>query len=384
MEFSNNLPKREDINNIVFKTCSNRMTIQLIRYKNEDWWCIKCDDLPDRFIKKLSSETIFSIIKFFGFLDNDSCMNYSKGLYFTGNPLHIENNETLDYLSKEQRNVIGVPQLNENSGNCWFCALLFIMFFNATLKEFLFRYFPKDLQNISNNILNDPKTASNFKRILYYYYAFGDDPQQDPAFDGQNGFAQFCILCSKFDIPIVCLMPKTLYDDADDMLEFELDIFDQKDRKCRIRRNAKNGEKSLLVVKIHHTKWLIRRRIIFEKRRYKLAGMLIASEACGHQVGCSTLNMNITRFALSDADAISHKVPTLFWHIAIHTGESKKEYKKRWLEQWEKMIPINMFSEACDLNPANSRNSRMIHEHKKAINNDEIGVVNSEIFYLSE
>lgn len=360
-----------------YETCDRGTNIQPHVYKGERWWCIRSTNQVDRWVRLADAMFLKNLATHYGFIDGNGCVNAHRTSVHQTDPTPVRTDVTLDGLNSEQRGTMGIPQRLHNSGMCWFCALIFVMFFSKQLRAFFRGYMPPDMAEMTQNILNDPEVAERFRRHLYNKFSVGDRPGQDPELDGQNGFTQLCVLAGKLDIPIVRFF-------APKMHEMRDPVRDQRGFEVPVRSQPRAGEASLLAVRCFRTKWTPSRRIVHRGRRYKLAAMLIGSEHCGHQIGASTCDLRVCRWALADSDMRQNGVGPMFWSLTQKKTESRPEFKTRWRKMWDDVVPVTIFgrSQLCDLNPVNRPSMDLERFAKKVRHVSTPGVVNTDYIYI--
>ena len=367
------------IREVEYSSCDGQMRVRCFMYKNEKWWCVSSPGHPDRWVKLHNDGAIAPFVKSYAYIDQKGCVNSVVGRYLTGAPISLTSNRTLDGLNATQRATTGIPQRVHNSGLCWYCAMCFVMFFPKQMRDLLFAKGTPEFRAMSQGVLNNPTAAEKLRRFLYNRYALGDVPDQHPELDGQNGFSQMCILMAHFDIPIIRLFGPKHYEIKDS-------ITDQRGNRLNLRSNPREGEASLLAVRCFRTKWMPKRRLTHNGRRYKLIALLIGSEHCGHQIAASTCDLRICRWAVSDSDATQRGIGPMFWSIHQKPGESRESFKRQWQQMWEHLIPVTIFgrSEMCDLNPTN-RPTHELEKYAKIVGqNSKPGVVNTDYIYINE
>ena len=358
---------------IRFRSCTGLITIQNLssahRINNESWWVILSENRPTRFVKFSDGfQTANLFLKHYQLVDEKGCLNHNAK-WTSEKKLCTELNVPTRF-----RHVNGVPQRVYNSGLCWYCAMCFCMFFSQQMRTLLCSKLPKDMQQFCDTILVNPEDAETFRRLLYSKYSVGDKPDQNPELDGQNGFGQFCILLAKLKIPLIRIL-------APGMEEIRTPVLDQDEKVCQVRYRPLSKESSILCVRCFRTQWHPQRRIDFDGRRYHLCCIFIGSEYCGHQIGASTCDMRVCRWACADSDASQHGIGPVFWSIRQNKNENRGAFKKRWWSMWKDMIPMTVFNsnDICDLSPHN-RESCSIKNKKKST---KPGVVNMDYVYIS-
>ena len=297
-----------------FETCKeNKLILSVAKVLDDTlesgipkkaWWIIETQNLPDRFVLMYDGKrSLKRLLQNYGFSDVSGCVHYNKGKIFTANTINDLPHCNID-VPKPIMDTIGIPQRLENSGICWYAATCFAFFHCEQLRKMICdKIKDRDLVNYCKLCLKDPKISEKLRHKLWHDYAFGDDVNQAPELDGQNGLTQFCILASKLDIPI-----KRFFVTSSTIKALEDPVKDQKGKLCPVRSQLKHkNEKHLLVIRFYrgdsHTKFKPMRRFIHDGIRYKLASMLLGSMHCGHQIGASCYDLSWKRWAVSDSDA---------------------------------------------------------------------------------
>ena len=368
-----------DVCRIEYTSCDGRMQIIACDVGGEHWYLIADDRRRQRWVRLFRPSALLPLLNSYGYLDSNGCLNRDRGVVHRGPRHRLEGPTMLDRLTSKQRATTGVPQRAHNSGVCWYCAMCFVMLFTTQMRRLLRDRAPPVLKRLLGKTLTDKDTAERLRHHLYHTYALGDKPGQDPALDGQNGFAQLCILLHHLDVPVVRLF-------APDMEEITDKVRDQRKRLLEMRREPRAGETSLLVVRAFRTKWTPKARLVWQGRRYKLVGALIGSEHCGHQIGASALDIDdCATWALSDSDATQHGIGPLFWSVRRRKGEATASFRARWQGMWSDMVPATIFggNQVCDLNPVN-RPTRELERHERITDEapDTPGVVNTDFIYM--
>lgn len=369
---------RADATRIVYRTCGGETSMQIFEYKGEKWWRMRAPGQPDRWFRLYNQTALKMLIDHYGFMDGSGCVNKNNGTVQNSGMHGVREINTLDGLSDEQRRVTGVPQRVRNSGLCWYCAMCFVLFFCAQMRDMVVSKAPTALKRLCEQVLVDKQRAEALRKHLYDVYALGDRPGQPPEEDGQNGFTQMSILIANLGIPMIRLFAPSMYELTDP-------VVNQRGEKVQLRTDPRPEETCLLAVRCFRTKWRPKRRFVYNGRRYKLISMLIGSEHCGHQIAASTCDMRICRWALSDSDMSQHGIGPIFWSISQEPRETRDAFKKRWVRMWDTMIPVTIFgrNQMCDLNPVN-RATHELEKYARTLNeNSAPGVVNTDYIYMS-
>lgn len=372
----------EEVSKIVYFTCSRRLRIIVATHESQVW-CIIDDGATQRWLRLFDPQGLEHLVGSFAYLDADGCLNLGKGKVWRGERRKLLKSPPIRHVSLQQRNTPGVPQRLATSGICWFCAMCFAMFFSKPMYALFWQKAPARMRHLMKHVLHDPEQAERFRRFLYEEYALGDDPDQNPLRDGQNGFVQLCILLASLDVPVIRMLAG-----EDTVIPITGSVYDKQKRECILRTDASPDEVALLVVRVFRSHWSPVPRVRYKGRRYYLTAAMIGSEHCGHQVAVSAVAPpSCSSWAHSDSDATRKKIGPMFWTICKREDESNSDYIKRWKQMWEDMIPATLFgdNEVCDLNPVN-RSTYTLQTHFRVVDekNNQPGVVNTDFIYLSD
>lgn len=374
-----------------FETCKdNKLKIKLIKildktvengFVKNGWWVIQTNGLPDRYINMYKGkQSVERFLQNYGFSDTTGCVHYNKGKVFTV-PKCSDIPQKDVKVPKTVLEIIGVPQRLPDSGICWFAATCFAFFFCKQVRHLVTNNMAaKDPQlvKLCENCLKSPIVSEKLREKLWYDYAFGDRIGQDPRLDGQNGLTQFCILASKFDIPV-----KRFFINNGKITTLKDPVQDQKKSLCPVRDTLKYpGESHFLIIRFYrgnnHTKYKPMRRFKRNGITYKLASMLLGSMHCGHQIGASSHDLKWRRWAISDSDA------SMFGIGPVHfcTDAKCQNDKEKWWSYWRHMIPLTIFGSQksfCDLSPHNRPTGEFEGKPKVA----DVGDLNLDLIYIS-
>ena len=360
------------------------MRIRPHLYRGDVWHRISSRGQPDRWFRLFKPSALAKLNARYKFIDGAGCLNEDGKLGQT-TPSSLRYVRVLHKLDESTLQTHGAEQKTKYSGICWYCASLFLMFFSRQMRHLMLSKLDDEDAAFTVNILSSRANAEAFRRHMYAKYKYGDRPDQPEHMDGQNGFGQFCILASKLDIPLIRLFAPSMY-------ELTEPVLDTEGEECTIRTTPLPGETSLLCIRCFRTKWVPVPRYIWKGRRYKIVGMFIGSEHCGHQIGASTCDMRACDWAVADSDASREGIGPMFWSLKKKkTTETKEDFLKRWQEMWGSMIPATKFQKGiCDLNPKN-RDTMMLQTLKHTAyrklmehgeEEDGVGVVNTDFLYI--
>jgi hypothetical protein len=373
-----------------FETCKdNKLNIELVSvidktiedgFVKKGWWIIRTPNLPDRYVNMyMGRKSMERLLKNYGFSDDTGCVHYKKGkIYTVPNISHIKS--TKIKVPRDVMDIIGIPQRLENSGICWYAATCFAFFYCKQIRELVTSKMYKDpeLVNLCNNCLKSSEISEKLRRKLWFDYAFGDKIGQRPEDDGQNGLTQFCIIASKFDIPVL-----RFFVNNGNIIKLKDPVHDQNKVMCPVRDVLNHPkEPHILVVRFYrgdnHTTHKPTRRFRHNGVVHKLASMLLGSMHCGHQIGASSYNLEWRRWAISDSDA------SMFGMGPVHfcTDSKCKKNKDEWWSYWRHMIPLTVFGSQksfCDLSPHNRPTGEL--ENKPKVS--DVGDLNLDLIYIS-
>lgn len=252
---------------------------------------------------------------------------------------------------------IGVAQLSNRSGICWWGSMWFTLCFSPICSRILKHYIEKSkypsLLHYTDNVLKSKEASEDFRRLLYSKFGIGDDPHQSPEKDGQNGFAQFSIFCTKLDIPMVTLM-------APWMQELNDPITSPVGETVRAPRRPRKDEPAFLAIRTYHSVHVPKFEFMYDGRIWKLRSAMIGSEFCGHQISISSSCEGQGKWAVYDADGVKECIGPIAWDIA----ENGEINETRWWQLLDKILPIiNQTDESayCDMNPHNRHPLESVH-----------------------
>jgi hypothetical protein len=377
---------------IKFTSCNGSLLCELLKMTSEgQWWGIFTEDLPVRYFLIKNRKGLLRFATRFGYMDKNDCVSQKQGVYGV---LISEDGFTVDYnspyLSKLDKTLIslekvykpGVPQKTYNSGLCWYSAMCFACFFCEEMRD-LIKHYSSDakLNHLIDVCLSDPTASETLRAHLFDVYNIGDNPNQNPEDDGQNGCSEFIVLCAKLKIPIVRLF-------APNLSEMRSDVQDKENMSVPVTYpEPSDSSPSLLFVRCFRTRWRPKLRIMHNGKRYKLVSVMIGSEYCGHQIGASTCGLRPCRWGCSDADAIRAGIGPMFWKVKRRKGESLNAFVERWWNAWGKMIPITLFNSnsLCDFSPWNRSTCTLEAQvdPTKRCDDFDAGVVNSDFVYIA-
>jgi hypothetical protein len=392
--------KKGLISSITFDTCNKPLSINLCKVMltniengivRDGWWVISSHPLPDRYVRlSKGKESLERLLYNYGFMDNDLCVHYKSGkLTLIGNLKELEEKEVK--IPRSAQNVIGIPQRTSNSGICWYAATCHAFFYCTELKEFIKTKTTDNVfKKMIDTCLESPSASEDLRKKLWNDFSFGDDVNQNPELDGQNGLSQFCILASKLDIPMY-----RFFIDEENTIKMSDAVKDQKKQLCNIRDTANSKEGILLVVRFyrgnHHSKHIPARKIMYKGRKFSLVSILMGSMDCGHQISAATRTVSRSeswrKWAITDSDASRYGIGPV--HFKITDKESIN--KEKWWSNWRYMVPVTMFgnNRMCDLSPQNHptkslENMQSSFRGSSSVrDNNIVGDLNADFIYFA-
>lgn len=358
------------------------------------WWRIDSPGLPDRLVRlSRGGKSLRRLVSRYGLLDAHGCINVQRGCYSVAPVAQLQDTlaatdqgRHLDATVPDAiRDTMGVPQRTEDSGICWYAALCFCMFFNESMRDLIVAHMPEDLRPTCTRALRAPSASEELRRALWERYAFGDEYGQAPELDGQNGVSQFCILAAQLGIAV-----ERYFVDADGASHLNDDqVIDQRGGAHVLRGEPQPGVAHVCVFRFrrgaHGTKARHRpsRRIRLHGRRYRLVGMMIGSEHCGHQIAAAAHTDRGRGWAVCDSDAQRYGIGP------IHVSSCERD-RDRWWKAWRSLVPVTFFSEGmCDLSPQNRRVGDLVNPHTgraqpaRADASPDAGLTNVDFIFIS-
>lgn len=373
--------KNDRIVEIIFKSCKNPVICKLVDVDSfGQWWVLSTKNLPDRYVCIRNFKALMQFVSRYAFMNDDECISTKEGLFGIAKKGEFSSDidsykQVVESLKPKYK--FGVPQRTANSGVCWYSAMCFAAFYCKEMRD-LFAYYTKDEKflNMIEYCLEDPKVAEELRHHIYYKYHVGDDPKGRPEDDGQNGLSEFCVLCTKLGVPIVRLF-------GEECVEMTMDMSDKKGTKLKAIQPDKH-KPSLLFVRCFRTRFKPQIHVTHNGIRYRLISIMLGSEHCGHQIGASTCDSHICRWAVADADAIRKNIGPTFWKVKRSSSEPLDSFRDRWWEIMNKVLPIVVFNakSMCPFFPKNQPTCE-IDKIMKTCNKTEPGVLNPDYIYIS-
>ena len=353
------------------------------------WWRVEAPGLPTRHIRLIMGlKSVKRLVSRYGLLDNQGCMNVRDGCYSVDEIANVKailaENKGIVPIPPDVQQLTGIPQRQENSGICWFTSLCWCMFFNPSMRAHLISKFPAKLKQLAEKCLSDPDAAEKMREILWHEYQFGDEIGQAPELDGQNGVTQFMILAGKFDIPVI-----RFFVDKDAVCHLIEDpVEDQEGTIVPIRENAEPNEPHIMIFRFrrgNHTDKRLRpaRRIRYRGRKYRLTGLMLGSEHCGHQTSAAARDDSWRHWAMTDSDARRYGICATHWSV-----DTEKADYESWWRFWRFVIPVtNFHGGVCDLAPHNRPLGELETaqaSYRGVAESETAGLLNVDYMYLSK
>tara|TARA_B100000683_G_C12371264_1_gene507272 strand:- start:265 stop:978 length:714 start_codon:yes stop_codon:yes gene_type:complete len=200
------------------------------------------------------------------------------------------------------------------------------------------------------NMLASPKLAHDVHRELFRSFGFGDNPSSRPEDEGQNGFVQFAMLCSRFGIPLTTLIAPSMKDASSVDLSSEWTTVPPPQRSTRARPG-------LLGVRVGRTAWKPPLKLRHEGVTYLAQGCFLGSEFCSHQTALAMPGCADT-LSFYDSDATALGIGPLTWGVS-----------PSWWEDFEFVLPFSNETQRtrfCDFSPHNRHAMAVIRDTFRA------------------
>lgn len=359
-------PAKKRLDKITFRTCPGSdlsvVPVRCLAKELDDfgvpqdaWWAVRCSGLPDR-VMRLSrgSHSLKELMRRYGFQDKTGCVNHGDATAhfvaetsaFPDGPLPV---------AKHLVDAQGVPQFYPTSGVCWFAAFCWTSFSNPQVAALLYEHMPAPMVARCRKCLFSREDAEQFRKMLWYDFSVGDDVDLDPSMDGRNGFSEFSVMCAKMKIPLV-----RLKESQGKLVPMDPRMTDRKGRSVRLAA-PDTSKFHLLALRYqdgdHHHKHPILRRIVYKNRRYRLVGLYMGQQKCGHQIGVSCPTGNWRDWSITDADLHKDGIGP------IHIRFDGAEWRDKWWDAWQELVHVTKFgmnrNEFCNLSPHNPDNASL-------------------------
>jgi len=250
---------------------------------------------------------------------------------------------------------VGIAQLSERSGICWWGSLWFALRFNEPCRAVVDRavaQLPDDaasavLREALPLVLRDGAASERLRRALFEHVGIGNRPGQPPELDGQNAYVQLGRLCEYLHIPLTTIHAPAGCTGAGGV----------GGALGGGAASAQGGGAAsaqpwpgLLGVRAHRQGHVPSFVVSHGGRTWRLRSALIASEFCGHQVALAALGFDQHKWALYDANAVREGISPVAWDIGEGAGQAE------WWTILEWILPIMNSTDTsrfCDMNPRN-------------------------------
>lgn len=355
-------PSNSRVSKITFNTCNTALSLELVcdncvdididkfGMARDSWWCVHTANLPDRQFRMTNGTmSMNGILRRYGFQDDSGCVHHNKAICHYISKKKIENP-----LSVHQQFVdaTGVPQFFPNSGVCWFASLCTAAFSDNKLKSILLSRMNEPMRTYADRSLFDKNHAKMFRESLWKTFKVGDNTNERPEDDGCNGATEFILMCTKLKLPV------TIFHERNNQLKISQKSYNNKGHRRIVP--LQDSESEILVIRFDdgdHARFPLLRRIKFNGRRYKLSGVFLGQQKCGHQIAMGSVNGSWREWIIGDADFHKEEVgPT---HIKFR-GSNWNDHKE-WYRAWKTMIHISKFQGGnfCAITPHNPPNDEL-------------------------
>lgn len=339
-------------------------------------WKLKTPGLPHRWVRLWNGwNSLERLLTKYSFFDAHGCVyNLNPPKIVTANASNCSTkmNVNITPTSLNKRNIyvhtcsreyryrqfipchvplkeVGIAQLSDRSGICWWGSMWFALCYSPDCMNVLLHYIQKSrhvyLKKYLNNVLKTQKCSEALRKLLYETFGIGDNPKQEPELDGQNGYAQFSLLCSKLNIPMVTLMAPWMKDASSN-------IRSPVGEMVSPPRKPSPNEPAFLGIRTYRSVHVPKFEIKYGGRIWKLRSAMIGSEFCGHQIAISSCCGSQGKWAVYDSDGVKECIGPVAWDIS-ETGD---DGEMRWWSVLDKVMPIinkTNSSKYCDMNPHN-------------------------------
>lgn len=242
---------------------------------------------------------------------------------------------------------MGLPQRSLRSGLCWYGAMWYSLLVPRELRKILEVRIPeKDahLWELVKDMITNPARSENARRHLFIVYAIGDDPDQDPLLDGQNGYTQCQRIFSVMGIPhITYLLTNSGYQRLTPVSE------------------TQDGEDVVICLRVPNN--VVLPPIYMELGEYSctLQSGLVGNPDCGHQSAFARSGREDRGWwSLYDMDVVTMNVgPTLF-----HADNDSLMDVLSYLASISKASPTSRY---CNMNVNNASETSVLKAAKLGI-----------------
>lgn len=262
----------------------------------------------------------------------------------------------------------GIAQLSESSGICWYSSLWFSLLSAPALYGHIAQHVRRRRAECPHcaylcehmpKILHSHAESEAVRRYLYERLAIGDDPDQAPELDGQNGASMGALVFGGIRLPVSTVIAPWMKA-ADDIV-----LQDAHGRDAPMPPRPAAGERALLLVRTYRTRWKAPERLTWQGKAYTLMSALIGSEFCGHQISVARSCEDET-WAVSDSDGI---------RLGIRPICFRRPKSMALADLLPKMIPFSNAtsnSQFCDMSTAGRHPLKLMHDALVAQHADNV------------
>jgi hypothetical protein len=366
------VPNGEALVGVRYTTCRNgRTTLSAVHLDGpladgvheRIWWRVRSRDAPDRYFRtSAGARSVQKLINTYALLDKDACLNIDAAELVTepaggdavrrlvSQDAHAALGDAVP--RRALGSVYGVPQRQIDSGICWYAALMFVVCHNLRVRAHVKAFLPPHVGALLDRCLTDAASSEELRKALWETYTMGDPYGQPPEFDGQNGVTQFYVLAGRVGMPVLRYfvdahgVAHKLTDPVTDPKEGRVDVTDvEADGRparlltFRFRRGAHVSDPRVQPM----------RRKTVCGRRYRLVGMMIGSEHCGHQISACARDASWRDWAVCDSDAQHRGIGVTHWSFTAPVCD-----RGAWWQAWRLAVPTVRFHGGyCNLSPHN-------------------------------
>lgn len=328
----------------------------------DGWWSVECDGVPPRTFRTFrGAYSVTQVLVRYGFMNADSsCVHQGK--------VEIEYEDAATPVSDECLRIPkaltearGVPQFEYNSGVCWYATMCWVSFCNTSVRDLICANMSEELKELCANCLFSRDAAQELRNKLWTEHYIGDNVGEHPLQDGCNGFSEFMALCATFKVPLLC------YEEHGG----ELVLSDKGARKAKsptprkqfpILRPTSIEEPHLLAIRFQfgdHKRFPAMRRMALQNgARYRLIGIYIGQNKCGHQIGAASYTGCWSEWGFGDADLHKDGIGPIFVRFPDNC-----EWED-WWAAWDRILHVTRFginrNNTCNMslhNPSETRGS---------------------------
>ena len=135
-------------------------------------------------------------------------------------------------------------------------------------------------------------------------------------------------------------------------------VVDRKGKTVRVKHPKQLSDAHFLVLRYqdndHHKKHPLHRRLTVGGVRYRLVGLYMGQQKCGHQIGIACPTGRWRDWSISDADLHKDGIGP------IHIHFDGPQWRTKWWDAWEELVHVTKYgmnrSEFCNLSPHNPPN----------------------------